>query len=420
MFFSSFFGGPRFSREFKCFPLSFVGREDLETGNRLILPPSALEELTRVQAPNPMLFEISDLDQRYRTHGGVLEFIAPEETCYMPYWILKQLHADEGDVLRIALKSSLPPATFVKFRPAQVALLRVYNPRALLENGLRNFVALTVGDSFAVDYNGQKYGIEVVELRPSDAVSIVETDVQVEFATPQDAARGIAGSGSSRGEPTSATGSLSEPGRGEESFGTSKQDVQPSSVALFSGTGQRPDGQPALPPSESDADDDPRPWKRRIPKGVKWTSPPAGYEPAMFGQSAANRAAVLQSAPAEFSGEGHVGGQAVAPELSQMKRLQAAERREAAQADDIARRRAEEEEARRRAAEEEEKARRHALELAERKRNQARAAESAPGQKQMTAGGAGRSPGSASVPDGSSSFCCGCLRSGSPSPDNKV
>merc|ERR1719157_139645 len=144
--------GPKFQSQYRCYPVSNIGRGDLEIGNRIILPASAMQQLSKVQAPSPMLFELTDLDQLLRTHAGVLEFTAPEDTCYLPCWMLHRLRAAEGHTLRVALKA-LPKATFVRFRPASVALLRVYNPRALLENGLKNFVCLTAGDSFAVEYN---------------------------------------------------------------------------------------------------------------------------------------------------------------------------------------------------------------------------------------------------------------------------
>ena len=48
-----------------------------------------------------MLFEVSDLDRRRKTHVSVLEFNGPEETCYMPMWIFELLCADVGDVVNL-------------------------------------------------------------------------------------------------------------------------------------------------------------------------------------------------------------------------------------------------------------------------------------------------------------------------------
>ena len=55
-----------------------------------------------------------------------------------------------------------------------------------LETTLRNFSCLTTGDSIMVAYNNKKYYIDIVETRPSNAISIIETDCEVDFAPPLD------------------------------------------------------------------------------------------------------------------------------------------------------------------------------------------------------------------------------------------
>ncbi|KAH7862852.1 hypothetical protein Vadar_010258 [Vaccinium darrowii] len=53
-----------------------------------------------------------------------------------------------------------------------------------LETTLRNFSCLTTGDSIMVAYNNQKYYIDIIETKPSNAISIIETDCEVDFAPP--------------------------------------------------------------------------------------------------------------------------------------------------------------------------------------------------------------------------------------------
>lgn len=55
-----------------------------------------------------------------------------------------------------------------------------------LETTLRTFSCLTTGDNIMVAYNNKKYYIDIVETRPSDAISIIETDCEVDFAPPLD------------------------------------------------------------------------------------------------------------------------------------------------------------------------------------------------------------------------------------------
>jgi len=45
---------------------------------------------------------------------------------------------------------------------------------------------LTVGDTFVIHYNNKKYFIDVVEAKPGDAIGVVDTDCEVDFAPPLD------------------------------------------------------------------------------------------------------------------------------------------------------------------------------------------------------------------------------------------
>jgi ubiquitin fusion degradation protein 1 len=55
-----------------------------------------------------------------------------------------------------------------------------------LETTLRNFSCLTVGDNIMVAYNNKKYYIDIIESKPAPAISIIETDCEVDFAPPLD------------------------------------------------------------------------------------------------------------------------------------------------------------------------------------------------------------------------------------------
>lgn len=53
----------------------------------VIMPPSALDILTRLNINYPMLFRLTNKRSNRQTHCGVLEFIADEEKIYIPYWV---------------------------------------------------------------------------------------------------------------------------------------------------------------------------------------------------------------------------------------------------------------------------------------------------------------------------------------------
>ncbi|XP_073257765.1 ubiquitin recognition factor in ER-associated degradation protein 1-like isoform X2 [Porites lutea] len=175
------FGGampPRtFNTQFRCYPVvMFPGneREDVERGGKIIMPPSALDQLTRLHIVYPMLFKLSNSRSGRNTHCGVLEFVADEGKIYIPYWMMRNLLLEEGGLLQVE-SASLPVASYAKFQPQSVDFLDITNPKAVLENALRSFACLTKGDVIAIKYN------EKVEFAPP--VGYVEPQRQVKKET---------------------------------------------------------------------------------------------------------------------------------------------------------------------------------------------------------------------------------------------
>lgn len=54
----------------------------------VIMPPSALDQLTRLNVEYPMLFKLTNGKKSRTTHAGVLEFVADEGKIYIPYWVI--------------------------------------------------------------------------------------------------------------------------------------------------------------------------------------------------------------------------------------------------------------------------------------------------------------------------------------------
>jgi len=270
-------GNGNFKAEYDVYPVSFMGKEELEKGNKIILPQSALDRLARLNISWPMLFEMTNVATSRSTHGGVQEFSAEEGVCYFPYWMMQNLLLEVGSRVEIT-NTSLPKGSFVKLQPVHSDFLEIHNPRAVLENSLRNFATLTVGDCIVIDYNQRKYEIEIAECKPTKAISIIEADVNVDFAPPKDY---------QEPPPPSAAAEIAG-----ASFATKVEEAdaaapEETAAALFGGSGQRVDGKPIRTPQSSPAvgpspppmpdEEVLMPWIKRIPGGVKWTSPPYGY-----------------------------------------------------------------------------------------------------------------------------------------------
>ena len=99
---------------------------------------------------------------------------------------MKTLSLDAGDLIQIK-STDLPPGQFVKLQPQSPSFLDISDPRAVLENAFRNFSCLSKGDIFTFSYNDQTYDIAVLEIKPDTdqhAVVTMETDLEVDFATP--------------------------------------------------------------------------------------------------------------------------------------------------------------------------------------------------------------------------------------------
>ncbi|XP_078163382.1 uncharacterized protein LOC144558406 isoform X2 [Carex rostrata] len=186
MFFERFLhGGNSFEQTYRCYPSSFIDKPNLEAGDKVIMAPSALDRLAFLHIQYPMLFELHNDATDRISHCGVLEFIAEEGMIYMPYWMMQNMLLKEGDVVRVK-NATLPKGTYVKLQPHTMDFLDISNPKAILETTLRNFSCLTTGDSIMVAYNNKQYYIDIIETKPAPAISIIETDCEVDFAPPLD------------------------------------------------------------------------------------------------------------------------------------------------------------------------------------------------------------------------------------------
>lgn len=229
-------GNGSFEAHYRCYPVSFIEKQEAERGDKIFLPPSALNRLAQLHIEYPMLFKAENRRGGKSTHCGVLEFIADEGFAYLPYWMMQNLDLEEGQV--VTLRSiSLPKGSFVKLQPHSTDFLDITNPRAVLETTLRGFSCLTVGDTIPIYYNDKTYWINIIEAKPEDAISVIETDCNVDFAPPLDYVEP---------EPVLPR-SVSQGSARTESQKEEEPEAKPeeTSFLAFAGTGRRLDGKPA-------------------------------------------------------------------------------------------------------------------------------------------------------------------------------
>lgn len=122
-------------------------------------------------------------------HCGVREFVAEEGRVYLPFWLLSAIGAGEDSPI-VVTNVALPKATYVKLRPRRMAFVELTDPKGVLEVALREFTCVTQGVAIRVPYIGRTFDIDILEVKPvtpMGGASIVETDVEIDFAAPLDA-----------------------------------------------------------------------------------------------------------------------------------------------------------------------------------------------------------------------------------------
>lgn len=62
-------------------------RPELNYGSKILLPPSALDKVSKLHVQWPIMLELINGAQQKHTHAGVLEFVAEEGRAYIPQWV---------------------------------------------------------------------------------------------------------------------------------------------------------------------------------------------------------------------------------------------------------------------------------------------------------------------------------------------
>jgi ubiquitin fusion degradation protein 1 len=178
---------PLLTERLVAYPSVFCGREDVEKGDKILLPSTMLQKTVDIKINRGiMVFCVQNTDTNKQTYCGVLEFVAEPGTVYLPGWMFENLQLYEGQRVNVTLINDIKTASFVKLQPHKTEFIDLPNPRALLENELRNFTCLHEGDTIRIRLPTKKtFDIDILQLRPDNdykACCIINCNMEVDFA----------------------------------------------------------------------------------------------------------------------------------------------------------------------------------------------------------------------------------------------
>lgn len=177
------------------------------TGDKIKLPPSCFTELSNQGAfdKGPLHFKLSVVHQEgpsnsedgqkessWSTHSGVLEFTADEGFVGLPPHVWRNLFPIDSPKTSLVEVHyvRLPKGTYAKLQPEGIGFSELPNQKAVLETSLRQHATLSQDDELTVNYGELAYKLQVLELKPSSSVSVLETDIEVDIVSPDVSAEG--------------------------------------------------------------------------------------------------------------------------------------------------------------------------------------------------------------------------------------
>ena len=161
-------------------------RKTFENGGKLILGHDILQRLLDkniIEEGKGMHFRIHSPAHKIVIHCGVLDFSGANTLLYAPSWIMEYCNIRPGDSVVIA-SINLEPGTFMKIQPQSTKFLEIDDPEAVLTNLLPNFSCIMRGQYLRFEHANIKYDIKILDTKPDVAVSLLNTNITVEFAEP--------------------------------------------------------------------------------------------------------------------------------------------------------------------------------------------------------------------------------------------
>ena len=171
----------------KCFPLIYCENEnqDLECSNKIILPSSVLREISKYnEIEYPLHFKINDSEILF-TPSEFKEF---NENVFIPQHFIDNLGIEIGSQINLTLLNfKVNKGQSIKIKPHTSDFLEIMDHKHFLENHLtKRYTTLSKGQTIIIPNENSNILIDILECEPSNTISIIDTDLEVDFEAPWD------------------------------------------------------------------------------------------------------------------------------------------------------------------------------------------------------------------------------------------
>lgn len=175
-----------YERELLCYSFTFMHEmfQHSKLNNKyhlnddkIILPEVVIDTLMKFEVEGPYMFQLQNRNTKKSIYVGVIDFTANNCTTYVPNRMMKELDIKEGE--RININSvTLPKCTQVTIGMSK-EFSENHDPKGVLEYNLRGKACLYLNQKIQIEYTGDTYILEVLNLEPADQVSILNSDISL-------------------------------------------------------------------------------------------------------------------------------------------------------------------------------------------------------------------------------------------------
>ena len=173
--------------EYPVYPIIMLDKEDIGD-DKIIVHQKVLQDIMSTNGQEmpsqPIYLVLTHPILQTRVTCGILEF-TDKEGVFVPQRI-RDILCIQGDEKIQLFSILLAKASLIKIQPHETAFINLPDPRAVLEKHLTKYSSLTKGETISINYADHEYYFYVVDTQPNEQVSLINTDVNLEFEEPVD------------------------------------------------------------------------------------------------------------------------------------------------------------------------------------------------------------------------------------------